>query len=748
VGSTRLLTTKEVASILGITPAAVRRAIRNGRLPAQRVGTAFSIAEETLYRWLAAPAAPVPATAAHAGRESWLRQGIEQMADAVFIVDQSGRWRYWNHAAAILRISDTPYPDACQEMELAHPRLLDDSPCPAQDFPVTRALRGEVVTECDLILTLPGYGERVFSFSAAPLPGPGEQVTGAMVMARPVGSRARRERLLYTIAALFATAQDPHRLLDRLASAIARVLGVECLVYTPTPDGTALQLQASAPPTTIYARFLTTHPLPLNQGLIGHAAATGEPHLATGADLLACLPFTDQKASADARALPIWAVPLHYDGRTLAMLVLVGAFPDEDESDRQLMMMLASQVAARLAALEHAANLQWQRSVLEALAADSPCGFLILDGARRVQMISAACQQILGLTETPPESALTLLTQLDIRCPGRDGSPFPIGRLIDQIFAGELRDTLVRLRQAGGQERYVRIDGNPIRDAMGTVCGALLLFQDDTRRWRAERQRDEFLSVASHELRAPLTAALGYTQIALRHLTREGRQDAWEAQTFAKIERQLRRLNRLTLDLLEASRANAGRLRLRLEYGDLGAVVGHAVEELRVSTGRTIVWDPPAAALPIYADLDRIAQVIHNLLANAIRYSPASRPIEVMAASISPDAGQDVGAIASAGQVLLVVRDYGCGIAPADLPFIFDRFYRAPAAEEGSHGLSEPQGQAPAHEQENIARHSGLGLGLYIAREIIEQHGGRIVAESAPGQGTTMRVWLPRAIHQ
>jgi signal transduction histidine kinase len=618
-----LLTTRDVASILGIPPAAVCHALRSGDLPDLADGMDAAGVVGQLPCCSHAPLSS-PDHWEHAPGEDGEWWHDKQTADAVFIVDAAGRWRYWNHAAALLRVSDIPHPEARREMELAYPRYLDESPCVPTDFPTERALRGEIVTGLDLILLVPQCGERIFRFSAAPLSGTGEAVTGAIVVARPGDGRARRERLLHAVTAVLAAATDTGALLDGFVAAIARTVGIWCALYGPTPDGAALQPRASADGAlrrTALTQFLQAWTVSPGHGPIGRAATTGVTQSATVAEFLDTLPPAACAAVEHAEPIAIWATPLRHGGQTLAVLALAGALPNDDEegSDARLIALLATRVATRLAAL-----------------------------------------------------------------------------------------------------------------------------RADSRPWQVDRQRDEILAVAAHELRAPLTSALGYAQVARRRLAREQRHSAWEEEVLARIERHLRRLNRLTGDLLEASRANEGHLRLRRGHGDLRVVVSHVVEEVRASTGRTIRWEPPADSLMVHADLDRIAQVVQNLLSNAIRYSPASRPIEVTVGEgcvLDPPLEN---------AILLTVRDYGHGIAPADLPFIFDRFYRAPTAQESAPIPPTPaaeRGQSDTASAEEYApHHGGLGLGLYIARQIVESHGGRMEAMSVLSEGTTMRVWLPKAL--
>ena len=225
--------------------------------------------------------------------------------------------------------------------------------------------------------------------------------------------------------------------------------------------------------------------------------------------------------------------------------------------------------------------------------------------------------------------------------------------------------------------------------------------------------REEFLSIASHELKTPITSLQLQMQLLLMH-TRRGTLAHLPADRLAKIletgEQQVKRLAMLVNDLLDVSRISAQGVELRRERTDLAQIVEAVVERfgpeaagqgsaLRVQTSPAVGhWDP-----------NRLEQVAVNLLSNAIKYG-AGRPIEI-SVTATPTAAQ------------LVMRDQGIGIPPDRVPHIFNRFERAVAD----------------------MTYSGIGLGLYITRQIVEAHGGHIHVESTPGCGSTFTVELPLA---
>ncbi len=224
------------------------------------------------------------------------------------------------------------------------------------------------------------------------------------------------------------------------------------------------------------------------------------------------------------------------------------------------------------------------------------------------------------------------------------------------------------------------------------------------------RERDEFLSIASHELRTPVTAL----QLQLQMLQRGGRSSeglpAILLQKVEGLERQTRRISLLVNELLDVSRMRLGKLELKFEEMDLAELAHETVEQLRDEVERTgSVLSFRAQAVPGRWDRLRLEQVVTNLLSNAMKFGEG-KPIAV-----------SVGGDPACAR--LMVEDQGIGIPAEDQTRVFDRFERAVSARN----------------------FGGLGLGLYIVRQIVEAHGGRIQVKSAPGTGSIVTVELPRS---
>ncbi len=226
-----------------------------------------------------------------------------------------------------------------------------------------------------------------------------------------------------------------------------------------------------------------------------------------------------------------------------------------------------------------------------------------------------------------------------------------------------------------------------------------------------EKLKDEFLAMASHELRTPLTAIKGYAQVLTRSLADTGNAKAIRA--VQTINRQTDVMTNLIGMLLDVSRIQSGKLEIHRQPLNLAEFVSSLISqhqltspqhELKLKVGEAAAW--------VEADPERLEQVFNNLVSNAIKYSPNARQIDLTIEAAGPDA------------VVLSVRDYGPGIAPHELSKIFERFYRSP-------------------EVTNSTK-QGLGLGLFICKELVRANEGEISVTSVVGQGSTFVVRFPR----
>jgi two-component system phosphate regulon sensor histidine kinase PhoR len=263
-----------------------------------------------------------------------------------------------------------------------------------------------------------------------------------------------------------------------------------------------------------------------------------------------------------------------------------------------------------------------------------------------------------------------------------------------------------------GGERSLQARGAALTDAAGARVGAVLVLNDVTRMRRLETMRRDFVSNVSHELRTPVTSIRGYAETLLDGSV--GGPD--EARRFLSIiAKQAERLESIIEDLLYLSRIeqDAGEARIATEDAAIADVLRAAVESRReLASGKSIaVALHSAEGVRAKVNVELLEHAVANLLDNAIKFSEPGTRVEIDAA-------------VSGTEVVIRVRDRGCGIAPEHLPRIFERFYRV------DKGRSRELG--------------GTGLGLAIVKHIAHAHGGQVSVESAPGRGSTFEIRLPR----
>ncbi|MEO8970294.1 MAG: ATP-binding protein [Ktedonobacteraceae bacterium] len=238
---------------------------------------------------------------------------------------------------------------------------------------------------------------------------------------------------------------------------------------------------------------------------------------------------------------------------------------------------------------------------------------------------------------------------------------------------------------------------------------AIVVHQDVTALKEAERLKDDFIGIAAHELRTPLAALKGYAQMLMRQAARGNGQELadWQTEAVEAIDTATTRLVELIDDLLDVTRLQGGQLELQSEPADLVALLQRVIGRCRVTTGtHTLTFAAIPEHIVVTIDQQRIEQVMTNLINNAIKYSPDGGNIE-MTVCEKPESGQ----------ALLSICDNGIGIPREQQGRIFGRFERADNARE--------------------REIKGTGLGLYLCRELVERHGGRIWFESTEGQGST-----------
>lgn len=290
--------------------------------------------------------------------------------------------------------------------------------------------------------------------------------------------------------------------------------------------------------------------------------------------------------------------------------------------------------------------------------------------------------------------------------------PKDIKDLIDKVnsiiheLTVPMYDT-VRIHK-NGKHADLEILLSPVRDSFGSVTGISTIARDVTVRKMQEQQKDEFISVASHELKTPVTSIKLYSQLMLDHLEHSG--DEVAALMIKNMNNQVDRLIDLIRTLLDTTKLAAGELLLTIEPIDINTLIEEQLETLALFSPQHYFTFKAGQIDEVYADRKLIGQVFTNLISNAFKYSPKGG--EIIIATTQTDDGMKVS-----------VQDFGIGIPLEVKDKIFERYFR----------VNDPL----------VATTSGIGLGLYITAGIVRQHGGSISLVSEEGSGSTFAFALP-----
>lgn len=226
-------------------------------------------------------------------------------------------------------------------------------------------------------------------------------------------------------------------------------------------------------------------------------------------------------------------------------------------------------------------------------------------------------------------------------------------------------------------------------------------------RKEAERKKDEFISIASHELKTPLTSVKGYIQLLERSLDKDDKETV--RTRLHKVQNQVEKLNLLIADLLDISKIESGKLKFNKKYFSFDQMLDHVLDMMQQSNPQIKFEKKGIIEEDVFGDEIRVEQVIVNFITNAIKYAPDSDEIHIHSQT-------------RGNEIYFSVRDFGIGMSPEHQLKVFDKFYRI---------------------EETSERFQGLGIGLYICQEIIERHHGRIGVNSTPGEGSEFYFNLP-----
>ena len=387
-----------------------------------------------------------------------------------------------------------------------------------------------------------------------------------------------------------------------------------------------------------------------------------------------------------------------------------GRFSGITQSITILVQDVTEQVRAKKE-IEGLAQLMAERSArLDSILGSMVDGLWVYDAAGNVVDVNQAALAMFGLGSRTEAVEQGNLRKFNLRYP--DGRVVPVD---DYPDARALRGVIVPDYLAigkhliTGRDLDLSISAAPIES--NGIVGAVLVIRDITALQELDRKKDEFLSVASHELRTPLTTIKGYTQLLAQTINDL---PAAERSTYlAAVLGEIDRMMGLISELLDVSRIETNRLQIHPQPIRWTDFIERRASAFRVQNpGRVINFAAPAVETIVNADPDRIRQVVDNILSNAIKYSPDGTDIHVRVTLQN-------------GVIATAVTDRGIGIPRDEIPQLFERFHRARNVSSRYYG--------------------GLGLGLSIARAIVEAHGGSITVESEEGAGSSFTLGLPIA---
>lgn len=378
------------------------------------------------------------------------------------------------------------------------------------------------------------------------------------------------------------------------------------------------------------------------------------------------------------------------------------------KNDRELLQSFADQAAIAVHNAQLYSQIRREKQRMDALLDSAADGMLIMEPNHAIERCNPAFTQIWGdkieniQGKSHDEIIQWISREQGITLEEAEAGGWPLTAHATLYVEGDIE-------RPSGVPLSVGITYAPLISADGNLLNIIATIRDITHFREAEELKSTFISVISHELKTPVALIKGYTGTLRRDDV------SWDDEivqdSLEVIEEEADHLTSLIENLLDASRLQAGGLSLNLADLDFEKFAERLAERFRTQTGKhAIAVDFPQDFPVVLADEGRLGQVLSNLISNAIKYSPEGGEIRISGKT-------------RADQVIICVQDEGPGIAPGDIPHVFDRFYRA---EEASRTTK------------------GAGLGLYLTRAIIEAHNGRIWVEPRPGDGARICFSLPR----
>jgi signal transduction histidine kinase/GAF domain-containing protein len=527
--------------------------------------------------------------------------------------------------------------------------------------------------------------------------------------------RARYHSLLLASEAAVSSLSLPE-VLEQVLQGIRALLGASAAAAWGIERGLLRRLAAVG----LSERYiLAATTLPLDEGVTGHATREGRIHV-----------VPDVSGDPRVKMAALWAqegirsfvsAPLLTKGRVLGALNVYWRAPHAfSDEELDLLGGFANLAAAAIAnARLHAeteqalAEVSRQKDMLDNLVRSAQDGIVVIDDQRRVVLFSPAAERLTGWKA---EEVLGRNCFGFLRCRSCDeprcddplcDTACPLVPLFDAGLSGRGSSySELHIDTADGRRRWIGASWAVSRDGLGGKPAAIMILRDITAAKEVDQMKSAIIAMVSHELRTPLTSIRALSELLVQH---EFSPDE-SRELLQNINRESERLAQLIANILDVARIEAGKMPYHPRPVALRPLVEQAIDLLASQHTRHHFGICIANDLPwLWADPERLRQVLDNLLSNAVKYSPAGGAVEV-------------GACAGEREVEIWVRDEGLGIPVEERGRVFERFHRL---ERGSTG--------------------GTGLGLHIARSLVELHGGRIWIDSSPGGGSVLRFSIPRA---
>jgi PAS domain S-box-containing protein len=609
---------------------------------------------------------------------------LQGVADGIVVWDREDHVIYANEAAERLR----GYTPATSAMETSRPGVLgrfefiDEQrrPIPHALLPHKRVFAGEAEAQATIGYrdSLYDHAERWAILQARPVFDEQGEVVNAIAILHDITERKAEDEARQLLAAIVVSSNDA-------------ILG-------KTIDGNVTSWNAAAEKMYGYT----------SDEIVGQPVALLFPpgHQEELATIM-------EKIKRGESVGPYDTTRLRKDGSVVNVSVTVSPVKDAEGE-----IVGASAIARDISEQKRLEAELWRsKQQLEVIFANIADGISVQDGDGKLIFMNEAGAKRSGYLSA--EEALgradgsTLRTHTEQRFEILDehGNPLPYEELPGKrALRGEKApQAVVQYYDKVTQTRqWSLVKARPLIDARGRVELAITIFSDMTETYEEKQRKDEFISMASHELKTPVTSLKGFAQVLQRRLQKQG--DEQGLHYLARMDAQLNRLTKLVGDLLDVSKMQAGKLTFDIEPFELDALVLETVENVQAATPTHQISVEGRTHGCILGDKDRLGQVFINLLTNAVKYSPKAEKVVV---HLSGDRQQAV----------VSVQDFGIGIDATHHQKIFERFYQVTDPEERTF--------------------PGLGMGLYISSEIVERHHGRMWVESRKGEGSTFSVAMP-----